>query len=55
MKQISQEQIEKVLNTFFQTNISAKDFATVQKFFTDLPDVVVAVEPKVETKTDVPL
>lgn len=44
MKQITQEQIMQVLQTIYQTNISAKDFDIVKKFFNDLP--VVEDKPK---------
>jgi hypothetical protein len=39
MKTITQEQIKAVLQTIYNTNISAKDFNVVRKFFNDLPEV----------------
>ena len=44
-KIITTEQIGAVLNTIYQTNISAQQFDVVKKFFADLPD-----EKKEESK-----
>ena len=45
MKLISQEQIQAILQTVYQTNISAKDFDAIKQFFAQLPE-----EKKVEKK-----
>ena len=46
MKKITQEEINMVINTVYQLNISAKDFQTLKDFFDKLP----AVDEKVVTK-----
>jgi len=39
MKTITQDQINTLLQAFYQTNISAKDFDAVKKFLAELPAV----------------
>lgn len=50
MKTITQDQINALLQTFYATNISAKEFDAVRKFLTELPEV-----KKEETNGNVPL
>lgn len=37
-KIISQDQVQMLINTFYQTNITAKDFDLVKEFLSKLPD-----------------
>lgn len=46
MKNITQEQINMVLNTVYQTNISAQAFDALKKFFIELPNEVEKTEKK---------
>lgn len=46
MKKITVEQIQAVLQAIYQTNISAKDFDAMKKFFETLPDVETKDEDK---------
>ncbi len=39
IKQITQKQIEQVLGTIYQTNITVASFDAIKKFFVELPDV----------------
>jgi hypothetical protein len=39
MKNITQDQIKAVLQTIYQTNITAQVFDQLSKFFQDLPEV----------------
>jgi anti-anti-sigma regulatory factor len=39
MKQIKIEQINAILQTIYQTNISAQNFDAIKKLFTELTDV----------------
>jgi hypothetical protein len=43
MKQIKIEQIEAILATVYQTNISAQTFDALRKLLSELPEVI---EPK---------
>ena len=46
MKKITEEQIKVLLQTIYQTNITAQNFDAVQKFFKDLPEIIEETPPK---------
>ncbi len=43
-KEITEEQIKAVLQTIYQTNISAQNFDALQKFFAEFPLVKTSEE-----------
>jgi hypothetical protein len=45
-KKITAQQIESILQAFYQTNVSAKDFDQIKKFLSELPEVEVPKEKK---------
>ncbi len=49
MKQITKQEIEAVLNTVYQTNISAQQFDALKQFFAKLPDI--SPKKEIEEKT----
>lgn len=49
-KQITQEQINIVLQTLYATNISAANFDAVKKFFIDVPEIKEEVKKEAGTK-----
>lgn len=47
MKNISTEQINVVLQTIYNTNISAQTMDSLKKFFQDLPEVKSEIKPEI--------
>jgi hypothetical protein len=39
MKKITQEEIEKVMRSFYDANVSVQTYEAIQKFFADLPEI----------------
>ena len=48
MKTITHEQINALIQTIYQTNISAQSFDAIKKFLSELPDVKEEETKKVE-------